>query len=216
MGYPVCKVKRKRFFGVAETDEEGWAEIRAQVLCEGIYRFKVSYKGNKRFFPSSDELTVLAVDKEKPIIVVDIDGTLTRKGWRPWRKEPIVYDGFAVDVLNRLAKRYAIIYLSGRLLPMHGFTRKWLAKNGFPKGPIVMWWISSARWLSVRRYKSDILISIRRRIGANLVWGIGNTEDDIEAYRQAGLKAIILGKQADGAISVKSWYEIGKIISGQK
>ncbi len=211
VSYPDCKVTPDTAVHRVNTDDDGWAQMRTKIFCAGLYRFRVFYEGNKRFRPSSDELIVLAVNKDKPVIVVDIDGTLTRRGWRPWRRELIPYDGFAAEVLNKLSKKYAIVYLSGRLLPMHGFTRRWLAKNNFPTGPVLMWWLSSPRWLTIRRYKTDILVSLKR-MGVNLVWGIGNTEDDVESYRQAGLKAIILGKEAAGAIKADSWYEVGKII----
>jgi len=208
---PECKRAIDKSVHKVNTNDDGWAQIRAKIFCEGLYRFRVSYDGNKRFRPSEDELIVLAVNKDKPVIAVDIDGTLTKKGWRPWRREPMPYDGYVSNVLRRLSEKYAIVYLSGRLLPMHGFTRRWLSKNGFPQGPILMWWISSPRWLTVRRYKTDILVSLKRA-GVRLVWGIGNTEDDMKSYRRAGLKAIILGKDVSGARRADSWSDVGKIL----
>ncbi len=195
------------------TDNDGWARVRVRFPVEGLYRFKVFYEGNERFYSSEDELTVLVVGRDRPVIVVDIDGTLTkRKTWYPWCKEPIPYDNYAAKVLRQLAEKYAIVYLSGRPLPLHKVTRKWLEKYGFPKGPVVLWWLSSPRWLTVKNYKVDTLDSLKQA-GINLVWGIGNTEDDIEAYLKAGLKAIAINSEkARGAYRVDSWYEIGKIL----
>ncbi len=196
------------------TDDDGWAELEVGIPCEGLYRVRVSYSGNRRFLSSSDELLILAVDRNMPVIVVDIDGTLTQKSWRPWRKKYVPYDGFVVESLKQISKKYAIVYLSGRPLPLHKYTRNWLCRNGFPAGPILLWWITSPRWLTVTNYKTDMLISLKRA-GVNLAWGIGNTEDDIKAYRKAGLKAIILNNEAAGAIKANSWYEIRKIILNQ-
>ncbi len=197
------------------TDEDGWVTLPLHVSAEGLYRIRADYRGSKRYRSSQDEFTVLVLNSHRPVLILDIDGTLTRRSWTPWRRDPLPYDSHAAQVVRDLSKQYAIVYISGRIRPLHNDTRKWLKDNGFPRGPVLLWWISKARWIKPENYKKDVIASLRRE-GINLVAGIGNTHDDMDAYRESGLKSIILAGRDSSAIRVNSWNEISELFRGWK
>jgi phosphatidate phosphatase PAH1 len=162
-----------------------------------------------------DEFTILALTPEKPVLILDVDGTLTQERWNFWQKENVPYDAHTVQVVNDLATRYAIVYLTARPRPLHRRTRRWLEEKGFPLGPVLVWSPRKIRWLDIEDYKQDVLNALRQQ-GINLAVGIGDMEDDIEAYRKAGMKAIILGKEESGAQPAYSWQEIENLLVSEK
>jgi len=145
------------------------------------------------------------------VIVLDIDNTLTNKNWFKSKMEPEPYDGDAVRVVNKLSEHYAIVYLSARLFPLHNGTRRWLLKHGFPDGPIILWSPTLLDLFRPSFYKRQALADLRNT-GVNLVVGIGNTKDDLEAYQEAKMDAIILHKHIDGPNSVTRWSEIETLL----
>lgn len=186
-----------------------------QTSQEGIYRIRARYRGSNRFETSEDEFTILALTPEKPVMILDVDGTLTQERWNFWRKENALYDAHTVQVVNELATRYAVVYLTARPRPLHRRTRRWLQEKGFPPGPVLVWSPRKIRWLDIEDYKQDVLKVLRQQ-GINLAVGIGDMEDDIEAYQKAGMKAILLGKEESGARSAYSWLEIETLLTPEK
>ncbi len=194
------------------TDGEGEASMELFLAEEGIYEVLVRYPGNHKYQPGEDTMTILAVPPTKPMIVFDLDNTLTKGNWFKAKPEPVPYDRDTVRVVGALAKKYAVMYLTARPKYLHHLTREWLKKWGFPEGPILLWYPETLRELSPTRYKRDELLALRRE-GINLAVGISNTKGDIKAYRKAGMEPIILGKKkVKGARMVSNWVEIEGVL----
>jgi phosphatidate phosphatase APP1 len=194
------------------TDGEGEAATELYLAEEGLYEVLIKYPGNHKYQPGEDTMTILAVPSAKPVIVFDLDNTVTKGNWFKSKPEPIPYDQDTVRVVGALSKKYAVMYLTARPKHLHRRTRVWLKENGFPDGPILLWYPETLRELSPTRYKRDELLALRRA-GINLSVGISNTEGDIKAYRKAGMEPIIIGKKkAKGARVVQNWAEIEKLL----
>jgi hypothetical protein len=196
------------------TDDEGEATAEIFAPVPGIYEIEARYAGNDRYRPGDDVVILLAVQPGKPVLVLDLDNTLTRGNWLTAKPEPIPYDQDTVRVVNELSRKYAIIYLSARPKPLHKQTRLWLRKYKFPEGPILLWFPSRLRWLYPSRYKRYELINLRES-GISVRVGITNTEGDAEAYQKAGLKPLILGKNTHYARCVRNWAEIETLLLKQ-
>ncbi|MFA5863805.1 MAG: hypothetical protein WC975_03870 [Phycisphaerae bacterium] len=194
------------------TDDEGVARAELFLPATGLFEVETTFHGSKRFFPDKDNITILVLDPQKPVLVLDVDNTLTNKNWLHVNPFPIPYDRDTVRVVNGLSRRYAIVYLSARPQPLHTLTEKWLKKYGFPNGPIILWYPSKLTWLKPSHFKEDQLLALRRS-GVNLVAGIGNTESDIKVYRKAGMDPIMLGKQSKDTVCALNWAQIETILA---
>jgi len=193
------------------TDRDGKVRAVMEVLEAGRYVVAIRYPGDDRHLPNEDVSMVLAVRPGEPVVILDVDNTLTNENWLHRDPEPAPYDGDTVRVVNELARRYKVVYLSARPKPLHTLTRKWLAKYGFPEGPVLLWYPSTWRWLRPSKFKQDQLTALRR-MGVNVVAGVSNTEEDIEAYEKAGILPIILGKRERDAVHARDWNEIGRML----
>jgi len=197
------------------TDDEGRAAIQYGLHTSGLYEFEVSYPGDQRYQSGQDATIILAADPAKPLLVLDLDGTITKKSWLASKPEPVPYDQDTVRVINLLARTYTPVYLSARPKPIHKKTHTWLKKYGFPDGPVLMWYPSEFRWLRPYTYKKDMLIDLDRA-GINVCIGISNTEGDMKAYRKAGMLPILLGKKSRRYLSADNWAGIEEILLGGK
>lgn len=194
------------------TDGEGEAGTDLYLAEEGFYEVLIKYPGNHKYRPGEDTVVVLAVPPTKPVIVLDLDNTLTKGNWFKAKPEPIPYDEDTVRVVQALAKKYSVVYLTARPKYLHRRSRAWLNKYGFPEGPILLWYPETLRELSPTRYKRDELLALRRE-GINLAVGISNTKSDIKAYRQAGMEPIIIGKKKSKRARIaQNWAEIEKLL----
>jgi hypothetical protein len=193
------------------TDDEGEAVATLFLPRAGLYEVEVRYGGNHRFKPNEDRVIILAVDTGQPVVVLDVDNTLTNENWLHTHPEPGPYDKDTVRVVNAISRRYAIVYLSARPQPLHRWTRQWLAKYDFPEGPILLWYPEKLSWLRPVHYKRDELLEMARK-GIHLAAGISNTKGDIKAYRRAGMEPIILGKKIWYADSVQHWSDIEPLL----
>jgi len=193
------------------TDREGVATATVGLTEPGLYEIQAKYPGNHRYRSGEDVVMVLAVPPHRPVLVLDVDNTLTQGNWLEVKPEPIPFDKNTVRVVNELSRRYAIVYLSARPRPLHKRTRIWLRKYGFPDGPILLWYPFQERWLSPSRFKRYELADLRKD-GVNLAVGISNTTGDTKTYLRAGMKAIIVGKEIPDAQSAHDWAQIESIL----
>lgn len=193
------------------TDDEGEAMATIRVPRPGFYEIGAWFRGDDRYLPQESTVVILAIEPHQPVLVLDVDNTLTDENWLRAKPEPGPYDNHTVRVVNALSKRYAIVYLTARPRPLHQRTQNWLHKHGFPAGPVLLWYPEKFSWLRPVRYKRDILLEMQRA-GLNLAVGVGNTTGDIKAYRRAGLVPIILGKKLWYADSVDNWAQIETIL----
>ena len=139
-------------------------------------------------------------------IIVDVDGTVVNNSKRLayaqsrapmgssdfWRiflsgklfhmDEPLP---MARDCLLEKAKLVRIVYLSGRRTGTEEDTRHWLEKHGYPAGEVIC-----RRGGATLPFKTEKVKELRQRY--DVVCAIGDSPEDAEAYRLAGVDNIAM------------------------
>lgn len=190
-GEAVRFVLNDRLVGQAKTDRDGRASITYTTDMPGNYLFTATCcPGGKAEREVQAQVLLAVRPAHTPLCVVDLDRTLVGATFRE------VLDGKAEPmeqskrVMDRLAGRYAILYLTARLEHLELRTRNWLNEHKFPLAPVFL--ADMEQFLGgSRKYKSQVLAHIRKSF-TGLGVGIGNTKSDMEAYAANDLTPIFL------------------------
>ena len=125
-----------------------------------------------------------------PIVVTDVDGTLTA-GENAFPHAVILGGGVSAQPGAAAALAAApaqVVYVTARGERFTEATRRWLGAHGFPRGPLVL-----GRGLFVKpgaatvAYKTRVLRALARDF--TIVAGVGNRASDVAAYSAAGVPA---------------------------
>jgi len=117
----------------------------------------------------------------KPIVVFDIDGTLTNDVL-----SSTAHVGAAKAVNLYVPKGYNVVYVTAR--PKSLFeqsTREWLAKNGFPNRPLYMASSLLIADADVEAYKTTTLKQLEATSG-QVTYAYGDSTTDFKAYANVG------------------------------
>jgi len=134
----------------------------------------------------------------KPVLVVDIDDTLVKSGF--WCSVRLLlgirsssFPSFpeAPECLRRLRDDWDLVLLTSRDDRFERRTLAWLDRQGFPALPVVFSRSLLATKDRREEFKSLVLADLKRR-GLRISCGIGDKATDIAAYRQNGLRSILL------------------------
>ncbi len=134
-------------------------------------------------------LSTLRLYNDEPFIICDIDFTLSYTNFLLYLTRNLLSIKMLPDastVLNKLSKRYTIIYLTGRFINHTKMTKLWLKKHDFPEGPIISRQNQST--FHLQSYKTQSITSVTA-ISKNGI-GIGDLNSDIRAYNHHNLVAI--------------------------
>lgn len=204
--------------GVEDSGGRVFFEIPGnKALPLGRHRVRIIVGGDH----SSTDLTIDVVRKDTPIVVSDVDGTLTTS-------EFVEVGAFLLDELpeaqpdaaNALgllaSKGYRIVYLTARPEWLTGRTREFLAARGFPTGTVrTSTSLTGVIGEAAAEFKQAELDRLRAH-RLTIAWGFGNKESDTHAYERAGIeprdRRIFLGPQdAHGGRTIASY---GELLSG--
>jgi hypothetical protein len=174
----------------ALTDSDGLAAASVSPVTTGRFPFTAELLGvDDR---PTGHGTLFVIDPKRPVVVVDIDGTLSAmSGWKvPFRGSKAETFPGARALLSALARTHAIVYLSARDDSFLPLTRRFLALHEFPPGPVLMndWGLGSKKEREQLMpgnhgaFKARVLTRLRRR-GLKLTLGLGDADSDAEAYR---------------------------------
>lgn len=209
--------------GEALTADEGMAKIPYLADGDGFFQFEARLESEK-YFSKTSPLLVRVAPPETKFLVVDIDNTLSDLS-------PILmifYENAnipplkgAPETLQELSREYTIVYLTGRDEVLSPKTKRWLAENRFPPGPVFFWDFTHTP-TSKRKYKSEAIQTLGRKFQLIQI-GIGNSVGDAFAYLTNGLQSFILigdskkerrkaRKLPRGTQVVRSWSDIQKLL----
>ncbi len=143
--------------GSDDTDDEGYAKLKHRFDTAGRRVLEIRYR-DRRGDVHQATASVFVWGDRRPILVVDIDDTVSQT-----KKRYLLGDGMdrskplpdAPAVLSELAGRFHVVYLTARPREMAIKTRRWLADNGFPRGPVLTWDIDEYEWSSTE-YKKTV------------------------------------------------------------
>jgi hypothetical protein len=167
-------------------DTGGWVFFQAPsnlALGEGRHRFLMVVAGDL----STADVFIDIVQPGTPIIVTDVDGTLTTSENEEFTAllTGAIPDAnpSAPEVLNALAdKGYRIFYMTARPHFLVGRTREFIDVHGFPPGLVhTSLSLTGATGSSAVTYKTGELAMLAAR-GLVPAWACGNTITDAEAY----------------------------------
>lgn len=138
----------------------------------------------------SAPLVAAARDAESRFAVIDLDRTVVNSSF--WRvllggAEPMPG---SVTVLNELAERYSLVYLTHRPDLLARRSRSWLAGHGYPSGPLLVSSLGEALGSS-GTYKTERLAALRAKY-PRLEIGVGDKISDALAYVDNGMTAYLL------------------------
>ncbi len=200
--------------GVEDSGGRVYFQIpNAKELGTGRHRVRLVVAGDQ----TSTDLRIDVLPKGSPIVVSDVDGTLTSSETAEY---PALLTGSlpaaqpkAADALASLAaKGYHVVYLTARPEWLTGRTREFLTANGFPAGTVhTTTGLTGALGGAAATFKTD---ELTRLAGHGLVidWAFGNKASDTDAYDAAKVPAahrIFLGvTDAHGGKRIDGYAEI--------
>lgn len=189
---------QSRLVGDAYTGPGGHAIVSWTPPGEGNFNFTARILAAPEGAKQHKEITevtpapllVAARDKETPFVVIDLDRTIVQSGF--WR---VLLGGAkvapdSVEVVNRIAGQYAVIYLTHRPDLLTSRSKSWLREHGYAPGPLLVSDLGAAFGDS-GRFKTAKLAAIREAF-PNVAIGIGDRVSDAQAYAANGLTAYLL------------------------
>jgi phosphatidate phosphatase PAH1 len=195
--------------GVARTDESGSARfsVPADIASSPGHhnvRFEVNGDGSDAYS------SVWVAEVGQPVVVFDIDGTLTTGDSEHAKSILYGHQHEMYAAANEVAwawadRGYQVIYISGRPVYQDRLSRKWLDDRGFPRGPLKLTHrIREGLPLSslVGAFKRQAVEEMRVSQGLAFGAAYGNASTDICAYAAAGIPAsdtYIIGDKAGEA-----------------
>jgi hypothetical protein len=198
-----------------KTGKDGIASVEVELDAAAGKSFPVDvvFGGSPRHQAAVATLEVYIWPEKTPILVTDIDHTISdfsqlKVPFAENQNIPILPD--ADTVLTRLAKDYAVVYLSARDDALYGKTRAWLNLHGFPRGPFFCRDYRIGQ--SQEEFKKNFLGPFTKRF-TNVAVGVGDRESDANAYQAFGIKAYMIDPQGKktypaGTVIVKNWLEV--------
>lgn len=157
-----------------------------ELLPAGMRDLYVSVRGDR----TGVTFLAFVAPEGSPIIVSDVDGTLTDsenaypKALALGGDVP-AHAAAAQTLMSAAARGVSVIYISARGDRFTQDTRTWLAAKGFPRGPIRLpTSIITLPGDDTIDFKSSALASFA---AFDLLAGFGNRATDIAAYTEAGL-----------------------------
>lgn len=178
---------------------------------KGLYLYQINLSNQSAYFASA-EIVISVLEKCSPIMIVDIDKTIADVSGIPFLfsdYKSILPLKNSSQLLETLAKKLNIIYLTARNEVFMQHTRKWLDYYNFVKAP-VFFWSYSKHPFDTEEYKTYILKALGEKF-KNIVIGVGDRETDVAAYVANGLKAYYITdnqQKIKNSISVSSWDKI--------
>ena len=96
----------------------------------------------------------------------------------------------SVEVTNRLARKFSIIYLTHRPDLLTHLSKAWLRRYGYPRGPLFVSKVSQALGSS-GQFKTASLEALRT-VFTNIQIGIGDKLSDAQAYVDNKMTAYLI------------------------
>ena len=136
---------------------------------------------------------VFTFPADTPLVVVDIDWTISRTGTMDWLRnaghdfEPVPG---AVEGTRAIAERALVVYLTAREAMFTNETRLWLQRHGFPLGPLLLRDLGEDP-LSASGFKRQTIARLKRDF-PDIVAGIGERIKDARACAANGVPAFVI------------------------
>jgi hypothetical protein len=181
-----------RLFKVAETGDDGVAAVTFTPGAPGDYEFvaQVVPAGLSQSPPEPATLLVACRQPDAPLALVDLDKTVVASGFEAVLLGTPKPMDHSRRVLDRLAKTRTIVYLTHRPEFFGPKSKRWLADNGFARGPLLSSTVGGFLKGS-EAYKAGRIAELKKTF-TNPEIGIGDKLSDAKAYMDNGMRAIVI------------------------
>lgn len=191
-GLAVRYYRDGKLFKVTETGDDGIASVSFTPDSPGDYEFvvQIAAAGLREMPPAPETLLVACRATEAPMVVVDLDKTVVASGFEAvllGKAKPMAQ---SQRVLARLASERSIIYLTHRPDYFGPKSRRWLAENGYPRGPLLMSTMGGFLKGS-ESFKAGRIAELKKTF-SKIEIGIGDKISDGQAYLDNGMRAIVI------------------------
>jgi len=181
-----------RQLGRTRSDGEGHFALALRGdarLPAGLHDLRATLPADR----TSTAFTAFIAPLGGPVFVCDLDGTLTESenaivGEAMWHADVGAKPGAARALADLAARGYQPIYVTARPRILAELTRRWLAAQGMPRGPVIFQPGLARPGAAALAAKTHALEALRAT-GVHIAYGIGNRATDITAYARAGLTA---------------------------
>lgn len=211
-----CRAGTWKQVGAATTDGEGHFAVdlvAADRLPIGMRDLYVSVVGDR----SGVGFIGYVAPDDSPLIVSDVDGTLTSSENAFLEtivlgREPGARDGAARAYDAVTNKGYQLVYVTARGSQYTEATRRWLDHKSFPRGPVRL----SPSFVTLPggdtiAYKTTTITALADKLP--IVAGVGNRKSDVTAYASSGVAANrIFVEMPDYASEVQPDLDAGRAI----
>jgi hypothetical protein len=191
-GYRVGYYLLDKKIGQALTDDDGLAEIAftPEAIGNHIVLARLEDPDVRKFAIEAVEIVVSTQTATRPMVIVDLDHTLVASGFGDvlaGRADPMPDSD---RVMERLARRRTIIYLTHRPQLFTEGTKRWIRKYNYPTGALLT---STLRefFSGSGPYKSAKIEELKATF-PKIEIGIGDKPSDVQAYAANGLKAVLI------------------------
>jgi phosphatidate phosphatase APP1 len=179
------------------TDRDGVAEATVTPITTGVFVFTATLEHDP---PAKVQGRLWVVDPRRPVVVCDIDGTIsalsTLRALTGAADAP-TFEG-APELLRELGQTHQVVYLTARDDHFAAATRTFLERHRFPAGPVLFnaWGVRESSQRAQLKpgnhgvFKRKAIERLKAR-KLNVVFGIGDSETDAEAYEAAGIGSYI-------------------------
>lgn len=191
-GYQVGYYRMDKKIGEARTDDDGLAEIAftPEGVGNHVVLARLEDPDVRKFAIEAVEIVVSTQEPTRPMVVVDLDHTLVASGFGDvlaGRADPMPDSD---RVMERLARRRTIIYLTHRPQLFTEETKRWIRKYNYPTGALLTSTLSEF-FAGSGPYKSA-KIEVLKATFPKIEIGIGDKPSDAQAYAANGLKAVLI------------------------
>ena len=191
-GYAVRFYRDAKLYKVAETDGDGVAAVSFTPKTPGdhVFTAELAPVGPAEDPPEPLELLLACRPPDAPIVVVDLDRTVVATGFHTVLIGSPTPMADSQRVLDRLARKSTIVYLTHRPDYFGIKSKAWLREHKYPAGPLLLSTLGGFLKGS-GAYKSDVLEQLGKRF-RKIEIGIGDKVSDAQAYHANGLKAFLI------------------------
>jgi len=195
-GVTVAFYDGKELIDTARTDAAGLATAQWTPPKAGNYAFTARIVKAPDGAPKAmgdvtpAPLLVAARNKDEKFVVIDLDHTVVDSSFFRVLTLGAKRMADSVEVTNRIAGLYSIVYLTHRPELLTRKSKSWLKNNGYPEGPLLVSELKQALGDS-GKFKTAKLTDLRKAF-ANVKIGIGDKPSDAHAYVDNGLTAYLI------------------------
>jgi hypothetical protein len=183
----------EQILGEAKTDGAGTAILKwkaPEKAADYCIRARLNPDDQPQEKIADADIFVAARDKDTKLVVVDLDKTVVQSGFFSVLVGVAKPMPGAAVVLGRLAKDGTVVYLTHRPDFLAPTSKRWLAENGFPPGPVLTSTMTTLLAGS-GPYKTARLAAVKK-VFPNVMAGIGDKMSDAKVYAENGVRPILI------------------------